>query len=191
RIRRGHRPTTGSRRVIRKFSATGILNGVSQGLITPFLVPFFVLVYHLPAGEMSLYAAASGVSATVALLFSPLLERHWGFVPSLSYTRGDRSGPRGPAPLPADLPGLGGHLPGAPRASGGGPPHPDLGHDGHAPAGGPGGGKRRQSGHPGRFGRRSHRLLRLGGGQSGPLRPFPRLRRRRLREHLPLRALLR
>ncbi|EQD71350.1 major facilitator superfamily MFS_1, partial [mine drainage metagenome] len=46
------------------------------------------LVYHLPAGEMSLYAAASGVSATVALLFSPLLERHWGFVPSLSYTRG-------------------------------------------------------------------------------------------------------
>ena len=87
-IRRGHRPTTGSRRVIRKFSATGILNGVSQGLITPFLVPFFVLVYHLPAGEMSLYAAASGVSATVALLFSPLLERHWGFVPSLSYTRG-------------------------------------------------------------------------------------------------------
>jgi len=85
---RGGRPDLDSRRVIRKFSITGILNGVSQGLITPFLVPFFVLVYDFPRTDMSFYSTASGLVATFALLLAPALERRWGFVPSLSYTRG-------------------------------------------------------------------------------------------------------
>ncbi|MGC8576248.1 MAG: hypothetical protein ACP5L3_06990 [Caldisericum sp.] len=32
---------------IGKFTLTGILNGLSQGLATPFLIPFFVVVYKL------------------------------------------------------------------------------------------------------------------------------------------------
>ena len=87
RARKG-RPAETSRKVIWKFSATGILNGFSQGLITPFLIPFFVVVYAIPRTEMAPFTTASGLAATFALLLAPLLDRRWGFVPSITYTRG-------------------------------------------------------------------------------------------------------
>ena len=77
---------TGS--TIGKFTLTGMLNGLSQGLIVPFLIPFFVLVYHLPKSQMSEYAFASGLLGSFAILGAPLLERYFGFVKSIVFTRG-------------------------------------------------------------------------------------------------------
>ncbi len=72
---------------IGKFTLTGMLNGFSQGLTVPFLIPFFVLVYHLPKSEISGYAFISGVLGSFALLGAPILERHFGFVKSIVATR--------------------------------------------------------------------------------------------------------
>ena len=77
-----------SKRVIGKFTLTGALNGFSQGLITPFLIPFFVIVYHLPRSQMSIYGFISGLLGAVALLAAPMLERRLGFVKSIAFTRG-------------------------------------------------------------------------------------------------------
>jgi MFS family permease len=77
-----------SHRAIRHFSITGALNGLSQGLITPFLIPFFVLVYHLSKSQMAVYTAIGSVLASIALLAAPSLERRMGFVRSITFTRG-------------------------------------------------------------------------------------------------------
>lgn len=73
---------------IGKFSLTGMLNGFSQGLIVPFLIPFFVLVYHVPKTDMSAYVFASGLLGSFALLAAPLLEKLFGFVKSIIISRG-------------------------------------------------------------------------------------------------------
>ncbi len=73
---------------IGKFTVTGVLNGFSQGLVVPFLIPFFVLVYHVPKDQMSTYAFVGGVMGAFALLSAPLLERAFGFVKSMILTRG-------------------------------------------------------------------------------------------------------
>ena len=77
-----------SKVVIGKFTATGILNGFTQGLVVPFLIPFFVIVYHVPKSEMAVYAFASGSLAAFALLAAPRLEQTLGFVKSIAVTRG-------------------------------------------------------------------------------------------------------
>ena len=82
-IRRLH-----SKLVIGKFTITGILNGFTQGLVVPFLIPFFVIVFHVPKSKMGVYAFAGGLLAAVALLAAPQLERRWGFVKSIAVTRG-------------------------------------------------------------------------------------------------------
>jgi MFS family permease len=79
---------TQSNQAIRHFSITGALNGLSQGLITPFLIPFFVLVYHLSKSRMAVYTAIGSVLASIALLAAPALERRMGFVRSITFTRG-------------------------------------------------------------------------------------------------------
>ncbi len=76
-----------SNRAIRHFSITGALNGLSQGLITPFLIPFFVLVYHLSRSRMAIYTAIASILASIALLAAPALERRLGFVRSITFTR--------------------------------------------------------------------------------------------------------
>ncbi len=76
-----------SNRAIRHFSITGALNGLSQGLITPFLIPFFVLVYHLSKSRMAVYTAIGSVLGSIALLTAPALERRLGFVRSITFTR--------------------------------------------------------------------------------------------------------
>jgi MFS family permease len=76
-----------SSQAIRHFSITGALNGLSQGLITPFLIPFFVLVYHLSKSRMAVYTAIGSVLASIALLTAPALERRLGFVRSITFTR--------------------------------------------------------------------------------------------------------
>ncbi len=73
---------------IGKFTLTGMLNGFSQGLVVPFLIPFFVLVYNVPKSQMSEYAFAGGVLGSFAILGAPLLEKSFGFVKSIVFTRG-------------------------------------------------------------------------------------------------------
>jgi predicted MFS family arabinose efflux permease len=77
-----------SLRTIGQFSVTGMLNGFSQGLVTPFLIPFFMLVYRLPKNRMATYSFIAGALGSVALLTAPLLERSLGFVRSIAITRG-------------------------------------------------------------------------------------------------------
>lgn len=77
-----------SARVIGQFSVTGLLNGFSQGLIMPFLIPFFVLVYQVPKDRMAVYSFASGVVGAVALLTAPKLDQWLGFVRAIAWTRG-------------------------------------------------------------------------------------------------------
>lgn len=76
-----------STRAIRHFGITGTLNGLSQGLITPFLIPFFVLVYHLSRSHMAIFAALASLLASIALLAAPALERRFGFVRAITFTR--------------------------------------------------------------------------------------------------------
>ncbi len=76
-----------SQQAIRHFSITGALNGLSQGLVTPFLIPFFVMVYHTPKASMAVYTAIGSILGAVALLTAPALERRLGFVRSVTFTR--------------------------------------------------------------------------------------------------------
>lgn len=86
----GPRPKLGLRslKVIGKFSVTGAVNGFSQGLIMPFLIPFFVIVYHIPRQRMAVYGFIAEVLSSAALLLAPVIERRMGFVKGVAFTRG-------------------------------------------------------------------------------------------------------
>jgi predicted MFS family arabinose efflux permease len=77
-----------SKAMIGKFTLTGTLNGFAAGLIVPFLIPFFVIVYHVPKSEMSVYGFVAGSLASLAVLTAPRLDQVWGFVGSIAVTRG-------------------------------------------------------------------------------------------------------
>lgn len=77
-----------SRTVIGKFSLTAAVNGLSQGLVMPFLIPFFVLVYHTPQSRMSVFGFGSELVAAVAILAAPFVEKQFGFVKGIAVTRG-------------------------------------------------------------------------------------------------------
>lgn len=77
-----------SKRIIGKFSLTAAVNGLSQGLVMPFLIPFFVLVYHTPQSKMSVYGFGSEMVAALAVLVAPRIEKQFGFVKGMAVTRG-------------------------------------------------------------------------------------------------------
>lgn len=85
---RGNIRRLSSRSIIGKFSLTGALNGFASGLVIPFLIPFFVIVYHVPKAQMSVYGFIAGSLGALALLAAPYLERWWGFVSTVALTRG-------------------------------------------------------------------------------------------------------
>ena len=85
---RGRIAAMPSLKTIGQFSLTGLINGFSQGLITPFLIPFFVLIFRLPKRSMAVWGLVAGLVAAVALLAAPWLERRFGFVRSIVFTRG-------------------------------------------------------------------------------------------------------
>lgn len=85
---RGNIRHLSSKGVIGKFSLTGALNGFASGLVIPFLIPFFVIVYHVPKSQMSVYGFIAGFLGSVALLLATYLERLWGFVGTVALTRG-------------------------------------------------------------------------------------------------------
>ncbi|EQD28851.1 major facilitator superfamily MFS_1, partial [mine drainage metagenome] len=89
---RGRRPSASSRGVIRRFAATGLLNGFSQGLLTPFLIPFFVLIFGIDRSQMATYATASSLVGTLSVLAAPFLEARWGWVIAVVGTRGVAAG---------------------------------------------------------------------------------------------------
>ncbi|HKV28442.1 MAG TPA: MFS transporter [Candidatus Acidoferrales bacterium] len=88
RDQRGEWKRLKSGKVIGKFSLTGAVNGISQGLIMPFLIPFFVIVHHVPKSRMAVYGFASELVAAVAILIAPRIERQFGFVKGVAVTRG-------------------------------------------------------------------------------------------------------
>jgi predicted MFS family arabinose efflux permease len=77
-----------SKLVIGKFSLTALLNGLAGGLVVPFLIPFFVLVYSLPKSRMAVYGFLGGLLASLTILAAPMLERWLGFVRAVAWTRG-------------------------------------------------------------------------------------------------------
>jgi MFS family permease len=77
-----------SKIVIGKFSITGMLNGFSYGLIAPFLIPFFILIYHVPKSEMATYTFLSSLIASISILLSPYIDKKMGFLKSIMVTRG-------------------------------------------------------------------------------------------------------
>lgn len=84
----GKRPGMKSLKAIGKFSVTGAVNGFSQGLIMPFLIPFFVIVYHMARQRMAVWGFLAEVLSSVALLIAPFIERRIGFVKGVAFTRG-------------------------------------------------------------------------------------------------------
>jgi len=85
--RRSDRLAMKSWKTIGKFSITGAVNGFSQGLIIPFLIPFFVIVYHLARPRMATYGFLAELLSSVALLIAPFIERKMGFVKGVAFTR--------------------------------------------------------------------------------------------------------
>ncbi len=85
---RGARMSERGSRVAAKFSVTGILNGLSSGLITPYLIPVFILLYDVPRSTMGIYSSISSLIAIFSMLAAPALERKTGFVRSIAITRG-------------------------------------------------------------------------------------------------------
>ncbi|MGC8970090.1 MAG: hypothetical protein ACP5LG_05950 [Conexivisphaera sp.] len=75
-------------RTAAKFSVTGMLNGMSSGLVTPFLIPVFIMLYDVPRSSMGFYSFLSSLIAVFAMLSAPALESRLGFVRSISITRG-------------------------------------------------------------------------------------------------------
>ncbi|MDG6905659.1 MAG: MFS transporter [Nitrososphaerota archaeon] len=72
---------------ISKFTITGMLNGLSQGLVMPFLIPFFIAVYSLTRPEMAVYSGAAGFVGSFMILLAPRLERSLGFLKGIVVTR--------------------------------------------------------------------------------------------------------
>jgi MFS family permease len=77
-----------SARTIGQFSLTGALNGLTQGLVTPFLIPFFIVIYHVPRSHMAIYGFIAGAIGAISIMAAPALDRRLGFVHAIATTRG-------------------------------------------------------------------------------------------------------
>jgi MFS family permease len=73
--------------LIRKFAATGMLNGASQGLIIPFLPIILRHQFLLTNGEVGDLFAAGGVITASSMILTPYLTARLGFVRFIISTR--------------------------------------------------------------------------------------------------------
>ncbi len=73
--------------VIKKFTLTGILNGVSQGFIVPFIPIIFSEVYKLPQGTIGAVVSVGGVVSATSMFLTPKLTEAMGFVKLIIATR--------------------------------------------------------------------------------------------------------
>ncbi len=77
-----------SKLTIGKFSFVGFLNGLSQGLINPFLIPFFIITYDISKNIMSVYSFIGGLLGSFSPMLATFLNKRFGFVKSITITRG-------------------------------------------------------------------------------------------------------
>ncbi len=73
--------------VIKKFTLTGVLNGVSQGLIVPFIPIIFSEVYRLPEGTIGGIVSLGGIVSATSMFLTPKLTERLGFVKFIVITR--------------------------------------------------------------------------------------------------------
>ncbi len=74
--------------IIKKFTLTGVLNGVSQGLIVPFIPIIFSEAYKLPQGTIGAVVSIGGVISATSMFLTPRLTEALGFVKLIIITRG-------------------------------------------------------------------------------------------------------
>jgi MFS family permease len=75
------------KRVIKRFIVTGALNGLGQGLVTPFLPLIFEVLLKVPNGEIGNIFFLGGIVAAFASLLTPVITDKLGFVRTIVLTR--------------------------------------------------------------------------------------------------------
>ncbi|MCY0858858.1 MAG: MFS transporter [Sulfolobaceae archaeon] len=73
--------------VIKKFTFTGILNGVSQGLIVPFIPIIFKTFYGLTQAEIGDIVFIGGIVSASVMFLTPMMNEKLGFVKFIISTR--------------------------------------------------------------------------------------------------------
>ncbi|AEB95108.1 MFS transporter [Metallosphaera cuprina] len=79
--------SSGDKDVIKKFTITGVLNGVSQGLIVPFIPIIFSKTYGLSQSTIGDIVSIGGVVSATLMLSTPSLTKRLGFVRLIILTR--------------------------------------------------------------------------------------------------------
>ncbi|QIW23741.1 MFS transporter [Sulfolobus sp. S-194] len=74
--------------VIKKFTYTGIFNGIAQGLITPFIPVIFEKFYSLSRPEIGLIVFFGGIVSATVMFLTPYFTELLGFVKFIIITRG-------------------------------------------------------------------------------------------------------
>ena len=75
------------KKVIKRFIATGALNGLGQGLVTPFLPLIFEVLLKVPKEEIGNIFFLGGIAAAFISLLNPLITSRLGFVKTVILTR--------------------------------------------------------------------------------------------------------
>ncbi|MGC8631718.1 MAG: MFS transporter [Thermoprotei archaeon] len=73
--------------VIKAFAITGILNGISQGFVTPFYPIIFEHVFHLTVAQLGYLMTVGGLLTGVADFFTTPLTNRLGFLKLIMGTR--------------------------------------------------------------------------------------------------------
>ncbi|MGC9208421.1 MAG: MFS transporter [Nitrososphaeria archaeon] len=85
--RESPRGRSGGPNYIKYFSLTGLLNGFSQGLVTPFFAIIFEVLFDLSKAQIGMLFSMGGYLTGLAYIFSPSLNRALGFTKSIIITR--------------------------------------------------------------------------------------------------------
>ncbi len=75
------------KRFIKAFAITGMLNGFSMGLVTPYYPIIFHAFFHLTTSQVGYLMSAGGILTGVANLFTPSLTNKMGFLKLITRTR--------------------------------------------------------------------------------------------------------
>ena len=75
------------KKVIKRFIATGALNGLGQGLVTPFLPLIFEVLLKVPKEEIGNIFFLGSIAAAFVSLLTPLITSRLGFVRTVILTR--------------------------------------------------------------------------------------------------------
>ncbi len=73
--------------VIKKFTYTGMFNGISQGLIIPFIPIIFEQFYKLTQAQIGDIVFIGGIASASIIWLTPVMNEKLGFVRFIIYTR--------------------------------------------------------------------------------------------------------